>query len=169
LDLEALCLHPSAIEPCAAELAAKLRPHAVDTVCGPLNEGAFVSLMVASELDCEFTYAERCARPPGDALFPIEYRVPAMLRSVVRGKRVAIVNDVTSAGSAVRGTFVDLQALGAHVVVIGSLLVLGTAIRTFGQEQGVVVEALRERQHNLWAPAECPLCDRRVPLDVYSS
>jgi orotate phosphoribosyltransferase len=165
LDLEALCLRPRLIQPLAAALAEKLRPYAPDIVCGPLNEGAFVSLMVASALGCEFAYAERFANAAGDALFPVEYRVPVTLRPAVHGKRVAIVNDVTSAGSAVRGTFLDLQSLGCEVVVIGSLLILGPAIREFGRERGVAIEALQELPHNQWTPAECPLCERGAPLD----
>jgi hypothetical protein len=39
----------------------------------------------------------------------VKYRIPPALRSQVRGKRVAIVNDVINAGSAVRGTFLDLR------------------------------------------------------------
>jgi len=164
-DLEALCLRPSLVAPLAAALAAKLRPYAPDIVCGPLNEGAFVSLLVASQLGCEFAYAERFAPSDAAGLFSVEYRVPVTLRPAVHGKHVAIVNDVTSAGSAVRGTFMDLQALGCDVVVIGSLLILGPAIREFGQERGIAIEVLQELPHNQWTPAECPLCERGAPLD----
>src|SRR5437667_9252057 len=77
LDLEALCLHPRLIEPFAADLAASLRPYRLDAVCGPLNEGAFVALLVARALECDFTYAERCDGGTSDVLFPVRYRVPA--------------------------------------------------------------------------------------------
>ena len=169
LDLETLCLWPANIQPFAAELASRLRPYNVDAVCGPLNEGAFVALMVASALNCDFTYAERFADPAREALFPVEYRLPRALHSIVQGKRVAIVNDVISAGSAVRGAFADLQVAGARVVAIGSLLVLGMSIAAFAQEHGVSLEALSHQPHNLWAPAECPLCRSGVPLEEVSS
>jgi hypothetical protein len=61
-----------------------------------------------------------------EALFPVEYRLPETLHSIVQGKRVAIVNDVVGAGSAVRGSFASLHAVGAHVVAIAALLVVGT-------------------------------------------
>lgn len=165
LDLETLCLRPAAVQDDAARLAAKLRRHGVDAVCGPLNEGAFVALMVASALDRDFTYAERVAGQGSGALFPVAYRLPATLRDVVRGRRVAIVNDVTSAGSAVRGTFADLSAAGANVVAIASLLVLGSAIHAFARDRGVPVEAIREMPHDQWTPAGCPLCAAGVPID----
>ena len=166
LDLETLCLRPANTQPFAVELAARLRPHGVQTVCGPLNEGAFVALMVASELACEFTYAERFVNPKREALFPVEYRLPVALQPMVRGKRVAIVNDVISAGSAVRGAFVSLQAIGARVVAIASLLVLGTALSTFARDKDVAIEALVKRPHNLWIPDDCPLCRSGLPLDA---
>ncbi|MBM2843221.1 MAG: phosphoribosyltransferase, partial [Anaerolineales bacterium] len=65
LDLELLCLDPAAVRPFAVNLAARLKPYDVEAVCGPLIEGAFVALMVASELGLTFTYAERLPQDPG--------------------------------------------------------------------------------------------------------
>jgi adenine/guanine phosphoribosyltransferase-like PRPP-binding protein len=101
-----------------------------------------VALMVALELNCGFAYAERFVRRDKSGLVPVEYRLPVAQRAVVEGKRVAIVNDVTSAGSAVRGTYEDLKRLNANVVVIGSFLVLGNAIHDFTGEHNLRVEAL---------------------------
>src|ERR1044071_8717656 len=56
MHLETLCRHPALVQPAARALADKLRPYRVDAVCGPLTEGAFVALMVAGELGCDFTY-----------------------------------------------------------------------------------------------------------------
>jgi orotate phosphoribosyltransferase len=79
---------------------------------GDLLEGAFVGLMAALHLGVDFIYTERQARSTEEGLFPFGYRIPAPLLSYVRGKRVAIVNDVINAGSAIRGTFFDLQDCG---------------------------------------------------------
>jgi orotate phosphoribosyltransferase len=59
LDLELLCLSPGPVRRLAARVAARLAPYEVDAVCGPLVEGAFVTLMVAEALGVPFTYAER--------------------------------------------------------------------------------------------------------------
>jgi orotate phosphoribosyltransferase len=127
LDLELLCMRPRLIQPAAAELARRLSVLDVDAVCGPLVEGAFVGLMVAAELGVEFAYSERCAQPAEDGLFPAGYRVPGVLHSRLRNKRVAIMNDVVNAGSAVRGTFAALIRCEARPVAIGALAVLGMA------------------------------------------
>jgi orotate phosphoribosyltransferase len=169
LDLETLCLRPAHLLPFAAELASRLRSHDVAAVCGPLNEGAFVALLVASELDCDFTYAERFADRTPQGPYPVEYRLPGQLKSIVRGKRIAIVNDVISAGSAVRGAFANLLTLEARVVAIGALLVLGTPIVTFARQHRLSLETLAQLPHNLWAPTDCPLCRSGIPLELVSS
>lgn len=61
---EGLCLRPAQVRTFAAELARRVAAYRIDAVCGALNEGAFVALMVASELDVEFSYTERFAPPP---------------------------------------------------------------------------------------------------------
>jgi orotate phosphoribosyltransferase len=169
MDLETLCRRPAAIRPFAADLAVRLRRYEVDAVCGPLNEGAFVALMVASELDRDFTYAERFVDPASQELFPVDYRLPSPLHPIVHGRRVAIVNDVISAGSAVRGAFADLERIGARVVAIGSLLVLGPSIAAFAREHRIALETLSELPGNLWKPADCPLCVSGVPLESVSA
>ncbi len=168
LDLELLCVLPEFVKPRAAALATRLAPREVDVICGPLVEGAYVALMVASALGLEFSYAERRPPPsdrPVDApLFQVKYELPRVLRARVRGKRVAIVNDVISAGSAVRGTLADLRACGATVVAIGALAIMGTSAKRFAEDEGLILESLAEFPHGLWTPAECPLCRSGVPL-----
>lgn len=165
LDLPRLCVVPELVRQRAAILAARLAPHHVEVICGPLVEGAYVALLVALDLGATFTYAERIAPTAGDdRLFAVRYVLPNGLRGQVRGKRVAIVNDVVSAGSAVRGTLDDLKACGATVVAIGTLAVLGASMPAFAEGQGIAFESVASFAHNLWPPAECPLCTAGVPL-----
>ena len=148
-DLETLCLNSREIRAFVDRLAAQPKKYQVDAVCGPLVEGAFVALLVSLELGCQFTYAERFDDTPRQELFPVQYRLPKSLHSAVSGKRVAIVNDVISAGSAVRATFCDLREMGAEVVVISALLALGGAIAEFANEHGMALELLERMPHNL--------------------
>lgn len=165
LDLESLCLRPRLVQTLASELARYIAELEVDVVCGPLVEGALMGLMVALELDVQFLYTERFVRPSEDGLFPAGYRVPASLRDGLRGRRVAVVNDVINAGSAVRGTFADLEACGATVVAIGTLLVLGTTAAEFAAARGILLYQLASLPNQLWLPSECPLCERSTPLE----
>jgi len=169
LPLETLCLRSREIQPFAAQLAAKLRQYTVEAVCGPLVEGAYIALLVSLELGCNFVYAERFANMAHKGLYPVEYRLPKVLHAAVKSKRVAIVNDVISAGSAVRGAFFDLQSIGADVVAIGALLALGDSIAGFAAEHQVALELLQQMPHNLWTPSRCPLCAAGQPLEVDST
>ncbi len=169
LELETLCLRPREIQPFVVRLAAALRRYRVEVVCGPLVEGAYVALLVALELGCDFVYAERFANSSREGLFPVEYRLPKALHGAVKGRRVAIVNDVISAGSAVRGAFRDLRLIGAEVVVIGALLGLGDSIEKFASEDHIALELLQRMPHNFWTPEECPLCAAGEPIEIASS
>jgi orotate phosphoribosyltransferase len=50
LDLDALFLSPARLRPYVDWLAERLREHAPDAVCGPLEGGAFLAYAVASRL-----------------------------------------------------------------------------------------------------------------------
>ncbi len=121
--------------------------------------------MVAEELDVEFYYAEQFTRPQEDGLYPVGYRIPEALRSSLRGKTIAVVDDVINAGSAVRGAFADLQACGATPTAIGALLVLGSPASSFAASEGVALETLASLPNSLWEPSSCPLCASGVPLE----
>ncbi len=166
LQLEALCLHPGAIQTFAVQLAAKLKQYKVEVICGPLVEGAYIALLVSLELGCNFVYAQRFPDASREGLFPVEYRLPKAFQAAVKGKRVAIVNDVISAGSAVRGAFFDLQSIGAEVVALGALLALGDSIAEFANEHNVSLQLLQRMPHNLWIPSQCPLCAAGEPLEI---
>ena len=141
--------------------------HRVDAVCGPLVEGAFVALLVAADFGVEFYYTERFVPQSdgqGAALFPWSTALPPVLRARLRGKRVAIVNDVISAGSAVRGTLEDLQSCGAETVAVAALAVLGSSAAEFAALNNLALESLGSFPFTMWTPAECPLCQAGVAL-----
>ena len=164
LDLELLCLQPAPVRRLSAELAARLEKYQIEVVCGPLVEGAFVAIMVAESLALPFTYTERGPRSALSELFPFKYSLPRGLRARVNGKRVAIVNDVINAGSAVRGTLDELVAFGAIPVAIGALAVLGHGASMLAETHGLALESLAALENEIWTPSECPLCAASVPL-----
>ena len=164
LDLELLCFRPAEVQPLAERLAGVLSRHSVEVICGPLVEGAFVALMVAGALGLPFAYTEARVSSRAEPLFPVDYLVPPALRSRLRGRRVAVVNDVINAGSAVRGTLRSLRDCGAEPVAVATLAVLGSSAARLAAEAGVALETLATLPNQIWAPAECPLCAQRVPL-----
>jgi orotate phosphoribosyltransferase len=180
IDLELLCLDLQPIQRFSREIAARLAVHDIEIVCGPLVEGAFVALLAAAELNAPFCYSERIesahernravepasseTETNSDTLYPVTYRIPRALRPRVRGKRVAVVNDVINAGSAVRGTVADLAECGAQPVVVAALLVLGSWASEYTSAQNLALETLASIPNTFWAPSDCPLCRANIPI-----
>ncbi len=129
-------------------------------VCGPLTGGAFVAQWLAAEIGAGFIFAERFVLPTG----AVQYRLPESLRGLLPGKRVLLVDDVINAGSAVLSTLADLQAGGAELVGLASLLTLGQAASQIAPQYSVPFFALASLERGLWLPKECPLCRSGAPL-----
>lgn len=192
ITLDALFVDPAAIAPHVAALADRLRAHAPTAICGPLLGGAFLAQAVATQLAVKFLVVEPAptpatppaattpatttpdAAPPAStppttaapALFTARYRLPPGQRPHVRGERVAVVDDVISAGSSVRAAIAALADAGASIAAVGALLVLGDAALEHFASQAIAVETLGHRPFPLHAPAACPLCRDGVPLEV---
>ena len=169
LDLDTLFASPARIAPFVSDLAGRVRRHDVSAVCGPLLGGAFLAQQLAVALDVEFWFTERV--PPSDrsGLYGASYVLPPAFTTRVPGRRVAIVDDVMSAGSALRGTFTELRAHRARPVVAAALLVLGDAGADFFAEQQLPVEWVARDEYELWLPEACPMCASDVPLEDSSA
>ena len=165
LELDGLFVEPRCIAPSIDALASRLRPHDADVVCGPLLGGAFVAQLLAHALDADFAFTERVASSPTDTLHGARYRLPAVLVERVRGRRIALVDDVMSAGSSLRATHAALQDAGAVPVVVAVLTVLGRRGADHFAQLGLPVETLSHQTLDSWAPADCPLCRASVPLE----
>ena len=112
LDLDLLFLRPKEIQPFVIELAQKISSFGIDAICGPMVGGTLVAQNLALELGVDFLYTERIAPQNPEALYSVAYRLPYHLRTLVNGRRIAIVDDVINAGSAIRGTLAELESLG---------------------------------------------------------
>jgi orotate phosphoribosyltransferase len=166
LDLELLFLHPERVRPLATILADRLRALRPTAVCGPLVEGAFVGLLVASSLGVSFSYSEPTSDGRRVGLFPVAYPIPRALRAPLRGQRVAVVNDVINAGSAVRGTLAALDDCGAQPIAIGALAAYGESATEVAGARALPLETLASFRSRIWEPHLCPLCSKGVPLTV---
>ena len=165
LDLDSLFCDARRLAPFVNTLAFAIRSHRVSAVCGALLGGAFLAQLVARELNVDFLFTERVMPADASGLFRARYRLPAALASRVAGCRIAIVDDVMSAGSALRGTATEVRAHGGDVVVAGALLVLGKSGDEYFAGQGIPVVASARDDYTLWVPADCPLCANGTPLE----
>jgi orotate phosphoribosyltransferase len=165
LELDTLFVHPHRLRPIARQLALQLAVHDIEAVCGPVIGGSLVAQMIALELDLEFFTAERLLEASEHGGMAVHYRVPNRTRGWLGGKRIAIVDDVISTGSAARGTYTDLTNCGALPVALGALLVLGFAAPTLAKTSNMALESIAQLPSHYWPPGDCPLCVAKVPLE----
>lgn len=164
-DLDALFAVPGLIDPFVGQLSDSIRPHQVAAVCGPLLGGAFLAQLVAKKLYIEFCFTERVMPRDSSGLYRASYRLPPAFTARVSERRLAIVDDVMSAGSALRGTYSELKAHGAIPVVTGALMVLGDTGAAFFAAKKIAVEAVVRQDYSLWLPSKCPHCVAGTPLE----
>lgn len=165
LDLDQLFARPAVLRPHVAELGRRVSARRIDAVCGPLSGGAFLAQLIAADLGVEFAFAERIVTDR-TGLFPVDYRIVPALRGVLLGKRVAIVDDAISAGSAVRGTLADVKACGALPLVLGALISFGSRAREIAADERIPLESLVQLPDPIWVPTECPMCALGAPLQT---
>ncbi|MEU1397456.1 phosphoribosyltransferase family protein [Micromonospora zamorensis] len=164
LDLDAMLWQPAAVEPLLRALSDSLAAYNVEAVVGPLVGGALLAYRVAERLALPFAYTDRVAYA-ADQLYSARYRLPEAFAARIRGKQVAIVDDVINAGSAVRSTAAAVRASGAEPVVIAALLRLGETALGQQSPTTVPITTLASWPNALWKPPECPLCSAGVPLE----
>ena len=165
LDLDALFAEPARVAPFIEALATALQPHGATAVCGPLLGGAFLAQSIARSLDAEFWYTAPAPSLESGGLYRARYALPPVLARRAAGHRVAIVDDVMSAGSSLRATDAELQSHGAVTVAAGALLVLGSVGADYFGARGVPVVAASRGEYEMWPPEQCPLCAAGAALE----
>ena len=89
------------------QLAQSLRRHEVEVACGPPTGGAMLAELIARLLGSDFSFTEPAA---GNGGGPFKAALSAAAgRSRLLGKRVALVDDVMSAGSSLRATLTEVE------------------------------------------------------------
>jgi len=163
-DLEKAYAKPKVLESFVARLGHLLAPYEADAICGALAGGALIGYSIAHELEIDFMYTERFERSLSDNEREVEYWLPKEFQRTAIRKKVAIVDDVINAGSAVLKTYNQLVRFEAQPIVMASLLTVGGSgpKRLPGNDLPIVT--LGHLESNLWQPPDCPLCVAGEPL-----
>jgi orotate phosphoribosyltransferase len=162
-DLETLFCDAETITPAIDRLVAELEPHRPTAICGPLVGGAFLAQRIARRLQAAFFYAERTTAPTGST-FSAVYRMPAAQRAAAHRHRIAVVDDMISAGSSTRATVESIAADGGEVVAVATLFLSGELAVPYFAERGIPLVAVERLPLNLWKAGDCPLCRQGQPL-----
>jgi orotate phosphoribosyltransferase len=156
LDLDALLLRPSLLRAQVRWLAARMREHSVDAVCGPLEGGAFLAYAVADLLRVAFLAGYRLS---GETT---RYHLPAVPGGI-DGWRVGVVDDAVNAGTAVVACLEELRGRGAVPVAVATLVSLGEASTMVQARMGVPFYPASTVPSRTWPAEQCPLCAEGAP------
>ena len=161
LGLGMLFADPRRLRRTAVRLAEGVRTWAPEVVCGPVVGGALVGQWVAHELGAAFVYAE--PRPgTGEGA---RYVVPGEVRSVLRGARVVVVDDVVNAGAAARACIREIDAVGGSVIGVAALIARASGWLDVWAKGGGTVNVLVRMGWNTWPASACPFCRSGVPVE----
>lgn len=164
-DLDAAFIDQGALDPFVTKLSQSMRRYDVEAVCGPMTGGAFLAQLLARLLGAEFYFASPAPAAEGTGTFRARYVLSTSAGNRVLGKRVALVDDVMSAGSSLRATLMEIEAHGGIPIVVAALHVLGSTGANFFTERGLRIETTGRSPFDSWRPSECPLCAANVPLE----
>ncbi len=123
-----------------------------EIVCAPAFGALVFGFALAFRLGLPFAFLQRGADE--------RMKVRGGFTEVRPGRRVLMVEDVTTTGGSVRESMDVLREKGLEVCAVGLLV-----DRTGGNlELGAPCRALLTVEAESWAPENCPLCRRGVPL-----
>jgi adenine phosphoribosyltransferase len=140
------------VEQAAAELAEQLRPYRVDLVVAVATMGIPLAIEVTKALGLnDYVILQKTPKlhlrdaitEPVKSITtgaPQRLLFDAAKVDFVRGKRVAIVDDVISTGASMRAALTLLHRVGAEPVVIGALL---TEAATWRRELAEIVDLVQ--------------------------
>jgi orotate phosphoribosyltransferase len=157
LDLDVLFHRPAFLRQPVRWMADRLREHAVDAVCGPVEGGAFLAYAVSDLLAAVFLPGYRT---PGETAGYHLRQVPGG----ISGWRVGIVDDAVNAGTAVTACAEALRRQGAVPVAVASLLALGDASTMIPDRLGVPFHPAATLPSYTWPATECALCAKGIPF-----
>jgi orotate phosphoribosyltransferase len=169
LELDALLLRPARLRQPVRWMADRLREHAADAVCGPVEGGAFLAYAVADLLTAAFLPGYRTpGETAGYHLRPVPGGIAGdHLRpgpGGIVGWRVGIVDDAVNAGTAVAACAAAVRAQGAMPVAVASLLALGDASEAIPERLGLPFYPAATLPSRTWPAARCELCAEGIPL-----
>ncbi|MDP8977306.1 MAG: orotate phosphoribosyltransferase [Actinomycetota bacterium] len=147
--------HPHVALELGEALAERVRDRAPDVVASPAVGGILAGFAVAAALGRRFVFAER-AGGPGMAL--------RRGQAVARGERVLVVEDVVTTGGSAREVAALCAGRGAAVVGIAALVDRSGGLPDH-ERPAQPVTALLAVAAGAWAPSQCPLCARGLPVE----
>jgi orotate phosphoribosyltransferase len=146
-----LLKYPADAEKTGKALAALFSDMKVDVVVGPALGGVIIAHEVARALGVPCLFTER-----KDGRMELRRGF-----SVRQGERVLVVEDVITTGGSVKEVITLLEGMGAKVAGVGSIIDRSGGTNPFS----CPYRALKAIHIESYAPGECPLCKKGIPVE----
>lgn len=163
LNKDAIYPHTKEISAICREIAERFKDQGIDVVAAPALGGIILSQWTAYHL-CELTgkevlgvYTEKT--PDKDQIFTRGYD------KLVNGKKVLIVEDITTTGGSVMKVVASVKAAGGKVIGV-CVLANRNPDEINSNTLGLPYQSLAEIKMQAWEEKDCPLCQKGVPINT---
>ncbi|MBV5303149.1 MAG: orotate phosphoribosyltransferase [Chlorobium sp.] len=147
--------HPEHLTTVCASIAEHFADKGIETVISPAIGGIVVGTEVGRQLGVKTIFAER-----KDGVMTIRRGF-----SLEPGERVLVIEDVITTGGSVAEVIALINAAGASLVGVGSVVDRSNGAVKLADDQFSVLSM----EVISYAPEECPLCKEGLPIDAPGS
>ncbi len=132
-------------------LAEKVKSWDIDVVAGPAMGGVILAYVVAAALKKRNVFFER---EEGKMRLRRSFRIE-------EGEKVLVVEDVVTTGKSVREVMEEIERMGGKVAGVASI------VNRSGKESpfDVPYTYLVKLDFPVYEPENCPLCEKKIPLE----
>ncbi len=163
LNKDAIYPHTSEVSKLCEEIARRYSEKKIDVVAAPALGGIILSqwsahhLSVLTGKEVLGIYTEKT--PDKNQIFTRGYG------DLVPGKRVLIVEDITTTGGSVKKVITSVLKAGGEIVGV-CVLANRDSSKVNTNTIGVPFESLCEVKFRAWEEQACPLCKKNIPVNT---
>jgi len=163
LNKDAIYPHTKEISAICLEIATRFKDEGIEVVAAPALGGIILSQWTAYHLtqliDKEVigVYTEKT--PDKNQIFTRGYD------KLIKGKKVLIVEDITTTGGSVKKVIESVRIAGGEVMAV-CVLVNRDPQNINSESIGAPFYSLAEVKMQSWEEQNCPLCKKRVPINI---
>ena len=163
LNKDAIYPHTRDISQLCEEIAERNKDKGIEVVAAPALGGIILSQWTAYHLtaltrkEVLGVYTEKT--PDKNQIFTRGYD------KLVKGKKVLIVEDITTTGGSVMKVVASVKTAGGEVVCV-CVLANRNPYEINSKTLGIPYQSLAEIRMQAWDEKECPLCQKGVPINT---
>lgn len=163
LNKDAIYPHTKEISTICQEIAARYKEKGIEVVAAPALGGIILSQWTAYHLsqmtgrEILGVYTEKT--PDKNQIFTRGYD------ALVKGKKVLVVEDITTTGGSVAKVKESVKSAGGMVIGV-CVIANRDPVHINSESMGVPYQALAEIAMKAWDARECPLCQKGVLINT---